>query len=54
MHRRAANILFFLDKRDNAGSIQAVANYVSAGEEMGIRVAVYGEPDERFPCAIIW
>ncbi len=49
MHRRAANILFFLDKRDNAGSIQAVANYVSAGEEMGIRVAVYGEPDEKFP-----
>src|SRR5260370_8634190 len=42
-------ILFFLDKRDNAGSIQAVANYVSAGEEMGITVAVYGGPDENFP-----
>lgn len=42
-------ILFFLDKRDNAGSIQAVANYVSAGEEIGITVAVYGGPDENFP-----
>jgi len=42
-------ILFFLDKRDNAGSIQAVANYVSAGEGMGITVALYGGPDENFP-----
>jgi hypothetical protein len=42
-------ILFFLDKRDNAGSIQAVANYVLAGEEMGVTVAVYGDPDESFP-----
>src|SRR5260370_27314139 len=42
-------ILFFLDKRDNAGSIQAVANYVSAGQEMGIIIAVYGGPDENFP-----
>jgi hypothetical protein len=42
-------ILFYLDKRDNAGSIQAVANYVSAGEEMGITVAVYGGGEENFP-----
>jgi hypothetical protein len=42
-------ILFYLDKRDNAGSIQAVANYVSAGEELGITVAVYGGREANFP-----
>jgi hypothetical protein len=42
-------ILFYLDKRDNAGSIQAVANYVIAGEEMGITVAAYGDRAENFP-----
>src|SRR5215813_4472473 len=42
-------ILFYLDKRYNAGSIQAVANYVSAGEEMGITVAVYGGREENLP-----
>jgi hypothetical protein len=41
-------ILFYLDKRDNAGSIQAMANYVSAGDQMGITVAVYGRPEQNF------
>jgi len=29
------NILFMMDKRANAGSIQAVACYVRAGDEFG-------------------
>ena len=41
-------ILFVLDKRVNAGSIQAVANYVRAGDEAGHTVALYGRPDPRF------
>jgi hypothetical protein len=42
-------ILFVLDKRVNAGSIQAVAHYVQAGKEAGHHVALYGRSDPRYP-----
>ncbi len=42
-------ILFVMDKRVNAGSVHAVANYVAAGEECGHIIALYGRPDPRFP-----
>jgi hypothetical protein len=42
-------ILFMLDKWVNRGSIQAVAGYVRAGEELGHVVAMYGRPDPAFP-----
>ena len=42
-------ILFMLDKRANAGSIQAVASYVRAGDELGHTIAVYGHPDPKYP-----
>ncbi len=42
-------ILFMMDRRINAGSIQAIANYVRAGDEAGHTVAVYGRPDPAFP-----
>lgn len=42
-------ILFMMDRRINAGSIQAVANYVRAGDAAGHTVAVYGRPDPQFP-----
>lgn len=43
------NILFMMDRRVNAGSIQAVARYISAGNQLGHNVAVYGQPDPSFP-----
>jgi hypothetical protein len=45
----AVDILFVMDKRPNAGSIQAVGNYVRAGDELGHRCALYGRDDGRFP-----
>ncbi len=42
-------ILFVTDRRVNAGSIQAVAGYVRAGDELGHTIAVYGPSDPRFP-----
>jgi hypothetical protein len=42
-------ILFVTDRRVNAGSIQAVAGYVRAGDELGHTIAVYGPPDPRYP-----
>jgi hypothetical protein len=42
-------ILFVTDRRVNAGSIQAVAAYARAGDELGHTVAVYGPPDPRHP-----
>ncbi len=42
-------ILFVIDKRVNAGSIQAVANYVRAGDALGHTIALYGERDPDFP-----
>jgi hypothetical protein len=42
-------ILFVTDRRVNAGSIQALAGYVRAGDELGHMIAVYGPPDPRYP-----
>ena len=42
-------ILFVMDKRDDRGSIQAVANYVRTGAELGHPIALYGCDDPRFP-----
>jgi hypothetical protein len=42
-------ILFVTEKRLNAGSIQAVASYIAAGDKMGHAIAVYGCPDPAFP-----
>src|SRR5262245_63986156 len=42
-------ILFVTDRRVNAGSIQAMAGYVRAGDELGHTVAVYGPPDSCYP-----
>jgi len=42
-------ILFVIDKRVNAGSIQAVASYVRTGDELGHSMAVYGRRDPGFP-----
>lgn len=38
-----------MDRRVNAGSIQAVANYVTAGDALGHTIALYGRPDPNFP-----
>jgi hypothetical protein len=43
------NVLFVLHLRVNAGSIQAVRNYVRVGRQLGHGFAVYGRPDPRFP-----
>src|SRR5262249_1111779 len=45
----AMKILFVMEKRLNAGSIQAVANYVRVGRELGHTIAVYGRQDLSFP-----
>jgi hypothetical protein len=42
-------ILFMMDQREDRGSIQSISNYVRAGEESGIEIALYGRPDPRFP-----
>lgn len=42
-------ILFMMDRRANAGSIQAVASYVRAGDDLGHTIALYGRPDARYP-----
>jgi hypothetical protein len=42
-------IQFVMDKRVNAGSIQAVASYVRAADELGHTITMYGRPDPRFP-----
>jgi hypothetical protein len=42
-------ILFVIDRRVNAGSIQAVAGYVRAGDDLGHTIAVYGAPDPHHP-----
>jgi len=38
-------ILFVADRRVNAGSVQALANYVRVGNALGHTIAVYGPPD---------
>jgi glycosyl transferase family 1 len=42
-------ILFVMDKRVDAGSIHAIANYVRAGDEAGHTIALYGRSDSRYP-----
>jgi len=42
-------ILFVLDRRENAGSIQAVNGYLRAGDDLGHTLALFGPPDPRFP-----
>jgi hypothetical protein len=42
-------ILFVMDQRVDRGSIQAIANYVRAGEEAGHHFVLYGHRDPRFP-----
>jgi len=42
-------ILFVMEQRVNAGSIQAVSNYVRTGAEMGHEIAMFGRPDLDFP-----
>ncbi len=42
-------ILFVIEKRINAGSIQAIASYILAADESGHTIAVYGCPDPSFP-----
>lgn len=42
-------ILFLMDQRMDRGSIQAISNYVRAGDEAGYEIALYGRADPRFP-----
>jgi hypothetical protein len=42
-------ILFVTDRRANAGSIQAIASYVRAGDRLGYIMALYGHPDPNYP-----
>jgi hypothetical protein len=41
-------VLFVADRRVDAGSVQALANYSRAGDKLGHTMAVYGNPDPRF------
>jgi hypothetical protein len=41
------NILFVMERRVDAGSIQALANYVRVARKLGHTVAMYGNPDPR-------
>ena len=41
-------VLFVTDRRVDAGSVQALANYSRAGDKLGHTMAVYGSPDPRF------
>jgi hypothetical protein len=43
------NVLFMMERRSNAGSIQAVANYVRTATRMGHSFALFGRPDPAFP-----
>jgi hypothetical protein len=38
-----------MERRLNAGSIQAVANYMRAADESGHRIALYGQDDPAYP-----
>src|SRR5258708_12905618 len=37
-----------MERRVNAGSIQALANYMRVSKEFGYAIALYGPPDPRF------
>ncbi len=41
-------VLFVADRRVDAGSVQALANYSRAGDKLGHTLAAYGSPDPRF------
>ena len=42
-------ILFVMDQRVDRGSIQAISNYVRAGDEAEHHIALYGHTDPHFP-----
>jgi hypothetical protein len=42
-------ILLAMDRRLDRGSIQAIANYIRAGDELGHVIALYGREDPAFP-----
>src|SRR2546421_624459 len=42
-------VLFMMERRATAGSIQAVANYVRAASRLGHAFALFGQPDPAFP-----
>jgi hypothetical protein len=46
---QSVNILFVMERRINAGSIQALANYVRAGKRLAHHIALYGASDPAFP-----
>jgi hypothetical protein len=43
------NVLLVMERRVNAGSIQAAASYIRAGDELGHAIALYGREDPQFP-----
>jgi hypothetical protein len=42
-------ILFVMDRQFDRGSIQAAANYVRAGDELGHPIALFGHDDRKYP-----
>lgn len=42
-------ILFVMDRQFDRGSIQAAANYVRAGDELGHPIALYGRDGSKYP-----
>jgi hypothetical protein len=42
-------ILFAMERRVDAGSIQALANYIRVGRKLGHTIAIYGDPDHQLP-----
>ncbi|WP_456908773.1 glycosyltransferase family protein [Geodermatophilus sp. SYSU D00703] len=42
-------VLFMLERRADAGSIQAVANYIRTANRMGHSFALFGRPEPAFP-----
>jgi hypothetical protein len=42
-------VMFMMDRRANRGSIQAVASYVRAGDELGHTIALFGNLDSSYP-----
>jgi hypothetical protein len=42
-------ILFVMDRQYDRGSIQAAANYVRAGDQLGHPIALYGHDDPKHP-----
>jgi hypothetical protein len=42
------NILFVMERRIDAGSIQALGSYISISKKLGHTIAIYGNPDAQF------